>query len=39
MPNPEGAEAFEWDDDECERGNTIHLARHGVSQEEAEQVF
>lgn len=39
MPNPEDAEAFEWDDDECERGNTAHLAGHGVTQSEAEQVF
>ena len=39
MPNPEDAEAFEWDDDGLERGNTAHLARHGVDQYEAEEVF
>lgn len=38
MPNPEEAEAFEWDDDEDERGNTMHLARHGIAPHEAEQV-
>jgi uncharacterized DUF497 family protein len=39
MPNPEEAEAFEWDDDEQERGNTAHLADHGIDPVEAEQVF
>lgn len=39
MANPEEAECFEWDDDEDEEGNTAHLARHSISQDEAEQVF
>jgi hypothetical protein len=39
MPDPEDAEAFAWDDEEDERGNTAHLAKHSVSPQEAEQVF
>jgi uncharacterized DUF497 family protein len=39
MANPEEAEGFEWDDDEEDEGNTTHLARHAITQREAEQVF
>ncbi|RDI23061.1 hypothetical protein [Lentzea flaviverrucosa] len=44
MAHPEDAEAFDWDDDADERGNTAHLAesrpdRPAISAWEAEQVF
>lgn len=44
MSSPEEAEAFEWDDDEDERGNTAHLAedradRPGIPWWEVEEVF
>ena len=39
MSAPDDAEGFEWDDDELEDGNTQHLARHGITPEEAEQVY
>jgi uncharacterized DUF497 family protein len=39
VSDPQDAEGFEWDDDEDERGNTAHLARHGILPTEAEQVF
>ncbi|NUR03420.1 MAG: BrnT family toxin [Streptomyces sp.] len=39
MANPEHAEAFEWDPDDEDRGNTAHLARHHITPAEAEQVF
>lgn len=38
MSDPQDAEAFEWDDDDDVRGNTAHLARHGITPVEAEQV-
>lgn len=44
MVGPEYAEAFEWDPDDDDSGNTAHLAesrpdRPGISADEAEQVF
>jgi len=38
VSDPQDAEAFEWDDDDDEEGNTAHLARHGITPVEAEQV-
>jgi len=38
VSDPQDAEAFEWDDDDDEEGNTAHLARHGITSVEAEQV-
>lgn len=37
--NPEFAEAFEWDDDEIEQGNTAHLAHHNIWPSEVEEIF
>jgi uncharacterized DUF497 family protein len=37
--SPELAEAFEWDDDSVESGNTAHLARHGIWPHEVEELF
>jgi hypothetical protein len=37
--SPEFAEAFEWDDDDVEEGNTAHLARRDIRPHEVEQVF
>lgn len=44
MVAPEYAEAFDWDDEDDERGNTAHLAearpdRPGIQTWEVEQVF
>lgn len=44
MVAPEHAEAFQWDDEEEEHGNTSHLAetrpnRPGIAWWEAEEVF
>lgn|SRR5437763_5448211 len=44
VTSPEDAEAFDWDDDDDERGNTAHLAesrpgRPGIRTWEAEEVF
>jgi hypothetical protein len=44
VSNPEDAEAFEWDDDGDERGNTAHLAesrddRPSILWWEVEEVF
>lgn len=36
---PADAEAFEWDDDEDDCGNTAHLATHHITPWEAESVF
>lgn len=37
--SPEFAEAFEWDDDATEYGNTSHLARRNIRPFEVEQVY
>jgi uncharacterized DUF497 family protein len=39
VSDPQDAEAFDWDDDDDERGNTAHLARHGIRPAEVEQVY
>src|ERR687883_586369 len=39
MSNPAFAEGFEWDDEEEDTGNTAHLARHGITPVEAEEVY
>lgn len=37
--SPEYAEAFEWDDDAVEQGNTTHIARRNIHPHEVEEVY
>jgi hypothetical protein len=38
MASPEDAEGYDWDDYDDERGNVQHLAPHGITPDEAEEV-
>lgn len=37
--SPEHAEAFEWDDEAFENGNTAHIARRNIHPFEVEEVY